>query len=505
MPGGTGKLTVCCPRCRKKGQYAAAEMFWFLVYADRVLTAERAAVNDDHPIAPDAAADETLPVLELGPELSIDEDDDEDATLELEADADEPAAVGEPVLELGPDLAVDESCIDDESEPALEPEADQPITAEPEPVLDLDQSVEDAAAPALEQEPAADESDPESRSIPAAADDPLLELISAFEPPASESPLTSEHEPEIDEPPPVEALLTSEPPPGEPVPEREPDQPTEETEPVFGLDRAVDDDKSELAFAPPPADDDIGETSADLAAGPAPQAVAEVESPSVPTLADDPLLELIAAFEPPASELPAFEPPPKSEDEPTPEIAAPIEPEHVPRQIDEPPAEPMRAAAQVIAPLPVLEAPVAQTPVVERPPAVIPVREIATLSPPPASQPPVRKPPVQKSIAQVYRERWAEPTNRPQVIAELRPLLRGLKTRAEASRHDTLSRVTELFLDYLAHVAPARQSGAAIEQYIYAVFALSTRGPIKGTDRLGEEMAAALRALNRHAGLYSGG
>lgn len=574
VAGGTGKLTVACPRCRKKSQYAADEMMSFLVYADRVLTAERAAVNDDQPLSGDATGaasdtDGTDDVLELGPELAVGDDDDEpgdepetDAALEDDlADSLEDGA--EAVLELGPELAVDDddepidgeatddaeaasvlepepdAALEDDSEPALELESDSALEEEPEPILELDPDLilddEDDTEEALAVAPDAliendeeaalelafENAEPESDMAPVADPEPAPAQDRDAAPPVELDP-EPEPEPEPDIGLTTEAAVALEAGPvadAGPVLERAPA--TEEPFAALAVTEAPSETPSEAAVDPAPvaespvaeqsvaeasvraslADDflldwaAVGEPAA-AAATPAEPHVAEAAPPPVPVAqapvraspVDDFLLDWAAVGEPPsAAAAPAVA------EVPTPAVAPvafePSSPE---------PAIPAPVALEPVVPEPVAPEPVIPQPIVPEPVAVAPAPK------PPTPKPHAATPSAPKPIAQVYRERWGDPANRPRVITELRPLIRGLKARAEASDYDVLVRVTDLFLDYLAHVAPERQSGAAIEQYIHAVFALSARGRARGTDRIGEEMAATLRALNRHAGLYIG-
>ena len=472
------------------------------------------AVGDDHPIESGMPVAEAKPVQELVPPERVEPEPvhqpDLDAALELEAFFD-----ASPVRETAP---------------TTEAQADAPEGAEPEasdaPALDIPAS-EPAPEPMLERlphegaEPAAA---PELERAPDVGDEPVhrpdrdaaRELEAFFDAsPVREAAPTAEaqaHAPEIAEPEASDALaldvaaLEPEPAPHEStepaaVPEAE-RAPVIDGEPVRPLQ--LDDAALELeAFfdaSPVPTPTQRTGDDAPVSEEPA-TSVSEVSEtppdghPVEPVAPSEPAMDLVPHDGPEpadaALELEAFF------------DASPIsEPVHA---VDSR-AGVAKTAQPTADDMPASKAPVLEGPAPDIEPVVAPA-ETAPREPPPQPPPPppptaAAPPATPKPIAVIYRERWAEPANRPRVIAELRPLLHGLKARAEAERYDVLVRVTDLFMDYLVEVAPERQSGVAIEQYIHAVFALSTRGRRRGTDRVGEEMAATLRALNRHAGLY---
>lgn len=107
----------------------------------------------------------------------------------------------------------------------------------------------------------------------------------------------------------------------------------------------------------------------------------------------------------------------------------------------------------------------------------------------------------QKRLAEMFREQWIDETKRPQVIAALQPVLRALTRRADLSGHNLLGQVAALFQDYLGHVAPPLQSGAAIASYLDALLVLSTETPTGLDGGLGEQIVADLRKLNRRSGV----
>jgi hypothetical protein len=474
------------------------------------------AVGGDHPVEGGMPVAEAEPVPPESVEREPIHQPDLDAALELEAffdaspvreaaptteaEADaveiaEPAEIAEP--EASDTLASDVSA----SEPVLE--LVPPESSGPEPVHqpDLDAAFELEAffdaSPVREAAPTTEGQADTSR---------IVEPAEIVEPQASDTLA-----PDVSAPGPALELVPHErtEPVVAPESERAPDV---DGEPVRELGR--DDAALELeAFfdaspVPTPSPETTQPTGNDTLRE---EPVTEVSE----TPADDRPVELIAPSEPALELVP--------HDEPEPEPVVALEPKRIPEgdgelarqpELDEleaffdaspvpTPAVETRAdgpetARSTADDTPVSEAPAFEEPAPEIVPIVAPVEAAPAPSPPAAAAPPATP----KPIAVVYRERWAEPANRPRVIAELRPLLHGLKARAEAERHDVLVRVTDLFVDYLVEVAPERQSGVAIEQYIHAVFALSTRGRQRGTDRMGEEMAATLRALNRHAGLY---
>jgi flagellar protein FliO/FliZ len=534
IAAGTGKLTVACPRCGKKGRYAAREVITFLVYADREAPADRAPVNDDHPI--DRGRDtpisgskmsEREPVLDLAPyeipdsepepvlELETDAAPEADVEPALESDDPEPApgteAIAEPPvdessagdtpLELGPYEVSDES-------PDFEPDADPFVEAsagpEPTPTSELSPDAPGTAEPPTGDMPVSaapvseisvGDDHPIEHALPAAESEPVLELAPARPPDVDAageleaffdaSPVpdaapvdTQPSAPEIAE---GEHVDTP-----EPAPAHEPEQ-ASASEPDAALELEAFFDASPIPEAAPAFEPhaDVPAPPESLEPEPEPAPALELEpAPAAPTPATDVEVNQDAALE-----LEAF-----FDSRPIPEPAPTVETQaDVPQAAEQAASEAFAREALVSAP-PVVEMPAAEI----APVAPAPV-ETAPAEPPPP--PPIPAPP--KPIAVIYRERWADPADRPRIIKELRPLIHGLKARAEAQRYDVLVRITDLFTDYLAEVAPERQSGAAIEQYIYAVFALSERGRARGTDRIGEEMAATLRALNRHAGLYT--
>ena len=446
VAGGTGKLTVACPRCGKKAHYASFEMTAFLVPADRTAAADRAAVNDDHPV------DRETPSSETG-KAEIDAEDESEF---------------EPVLDLAPyeipDIEPESTLELEEEDVALELEEEAAPESEPEPVVDSRPAVE--PAPAIEIDASvAENTGPEIRT-------PEITEPQIAEPGRDAAPALELAPPEPPEPAP--ALVAEPAPEASPVVDEAPSRAPEldlalELEAFFESHLAP-----EHVAEPPPAVD-------------APAPVPETTAPP----ADD---SLKAFFE----SLPVEEPAPTADaPAPTPETAAP--------QADDS-LEAFFESRSIAAPAPTAdESPVGNAPVhgavaagASAPVAPEVPAPVAAVPPPP--EPPAAAAP--KPISQIYRERWAEPALRPRVVVELRPILRSLKGRAEAERDDIVMRVADLCLDYLDAVTPQHQSAAAIEQYINAVFTLAGRTRSPGTDRIGEEIAASLRALNRRAGLY---
>ncbi len=549
ITAGSGKLTVACPRCGKKAHYAAREVITFLVYADRPATAERAPVNDDQPIGGGVLmADE--PVLDLAPYEIPDAEPEDELVPDARSETEPAPELGqgrprgpEIVLELAPyEISEGEA-----AEPAPEPvaEAEPPdhterheeTTAGELPAPGVDPAIErDVPEVVAEQSPLPEPSSTAAPSVePAGQPDreEALELEAFFdtsplpEPgpaevapgaPAGEAPATEEAPgPDM----PVAALLpeaaettpvaAAEPEPvassdSEPVPSSQVDaaldleaffeaSPLPEAAPVEASAPEPEPAASRDPGPPPDSRVDAGlDLEAFFEASPLPEAV-PVEAPT-PEPAPAPAIELEA---PPETDVePIRQPTPDAgrELEAFFEAIPPAEPAPLAETPTEVPTASEPAASEAFAREALISsAPTGEIPAGEIPPAVPAVVDMHPAEPPPPAPP--------KPIAVVYRERWADAAARPQIIKELRPLIQGLKARAETQRHDVLVRVTDLFMDYLVEVAPERQSGVAIEQYIHALFALSARGRLRGTDRMGEEMAATLRALNRHAGLYT--
>jgi hypothetical protein len=523
ITAGSGKLTVACPRCGKKAHYAAREVITFLVYADRPASAERAPVNDDQPVDGGARMADSEPVLDLTP-YEIPDAEPEDELVPDAIPESEPApelGQGRPrgpeiVLELAP-YEIPEG---EPAAPASEPVPDATPAASGVPVPGADPAVEHDVPEVVAEQIAP----PEPMSPAAAPAEPAqqpdrqerIELHAFFD--ASPVPEPSPPQLQPDDAPPgeapaPEAPLEHEVPDAELAPETAEIAPVGEPEPPQ-IDAALD---LEAFFEATPLPD------LTPAEAPPPEPEPAASSDPEPGLASqiDAGLDLEAFFE--ATPLP--EPAPAEAPTPDPDPAPAIELEAQPRTDvelikettsgaaleleaffeDNPAAEqaPLVAtptAGPTASEPAAREALISAAPTVESSAAEGPAALPAAVEVRPAEPPPPAAP---KPIAVIYRERWADAAARPQIIKELRPLIQGLKARAETQRHDVLVRVTDLFMDYLVEVAPERQSGVAIEQYIHAMFALSTRGRLRGTDRIGEEMAATLRALNRHAGLYT--
>ena len=543
ITAGSGKLTVACPRCGKKAHYAAREVITFLVYADRPATADRAPVNDDQPIDSGTRMADSEPVLDLAPYEIPDAEPEDEFVPDAISEAEPAPELGqgrprgpEIVLELAPyEISEGEEAAAPAPEPVAEAAADQPELREETtvgelPAPDADPAVErDVPEVVAEQSPQPEPTPIAAPSVEPAGQpdrDGALELEAFFDTSPLAEPGLAEVAPEA---PASEGAATEEPPGHDMplaalVPEAAEATPVPVAEPVASsdpgpvpssqVDAALD---LEAFFEASP----LPEAAPVDAPAPEPQPAASSDREPVPPSQIDAGLDLEAFFE--ATPLPEAAPveAPAPEPEPAPAIELEAAPETDVEPIRQPTPEPALEleaffeASPPAEPAPLAEAqtevpaaseafarealissgPTFEISAAETPPAIPAAVEMVPAEPPPPAAP--------KPIAVIYRERWADAAARPQIIKELRPLIQGLKARAEAQRHDVLVRVTDLFMDYLVEVAPERQSGVAIEQYIHAVFALSTRGRLRGTDRIGEEMAATLRALNRHAGLYT--
>ncbi|HTY68494.1 MAG TPA: hypothetical protein VMH36_17705 [Alphaproteobacteria bacterium] len=543
ITAGSGKLTVACPRCGKKAHYAAREVITFLVYADRPATADRAPVNDDQPIDSGTRMADSEPVLDLAPYEIPDAEPEDEFVPDAISEAEPAPELGqgrprgpEIVLELAPyEISEGEEAAAPAPEPVAEAAADQPELREETtvgelPAPDADPEVErDVPEVVAEQSPQPEPTPIAAPSVEPAGQpdrDGALELEAFFDTSPLAEPGLAEVAPEA---PASEGAATEEPPGHDMplaalVPEAAEATPVPVAEPVASsdpgpvpssqVDAALD---LEAFFEASP----LPEAAPVEAPAPEPEPAASSDREPVPPSQIDAGLDLEAFFE--ATPLPEAAPveAPAPEPEPAPAIELEAAPETDVEPIRQPTPEPALEleaffeASPPAEPAPLAEAqtevpaaseafarealissgPTFEISAAETPPAIPAAVEMVPAEPPPPAAP--------KPIAVIYRERWADAAARPQIIKELRPLIQGLKARAEAQRHDVLVRVTDLFMDYLVEVAPERQSGVAIEQYIHAVFALSTRGRLRGTDRIGEEMAATLRALNRHAGLYT--
>lgn len=553
VTAGTGKLTVACPRCGKKAHYAAREVISFLVYAEPAPAGERAPVNDDQPIenhlvhaappadhaiplTPDAPPAEAPPVLELGPELAV--EDAAEPVLDLKADptaevAPEPVLdLVDEVLELEPEAEVEKPLADDDTSPMVEdqpdaepapelPPGDMAVTEVPvaESAIIGPRAVETSAGAIAAAETAIGEPGAgETSSEPAVLHEPASRETDVGDTPILEAP--------AGDAPADEGLA------GEPVVEPEPD-------PAVDVDAAPDLQPADEIREPEPEPDGEAISAVEIAPAiddqPAAAEMPELRPGDAPVLA--PPVGEISVSDQPAGDAPiadtlvgewALIEAPVVEAAAAEAEAAPVEAPALAADIEPPAAEPS-AGEPVASEMPVTEAPAGEEfarealvveaaaaaagdapavepsphtaadaeappqPPADEAPAVAAPRPVEVAAPPPAAP---------KPVARVYRERWAEPARRPQVIAELRPILRALHARAEATRYDVLARVAELFLDYLDQVPLQQQSATAVEQYINAVFALAARGPAGSSDAVGEAMAASLRALNRRAGLY---
>lgn len=503
---------------------------------------EETAAGDDPPAAPSLPA-EPEPVLELGsPDIS------EPEPAAATEPAPEPVSEAEPVPPPDLSFALQLQAFFDaapETAPVPEPQADTPELAEPassatrapderapEPPAggdrptDLDQSV-----PALEPEPEPPEPEPiVDRALePPPEPEPVVDSLPAADtesvagpPPALELAPAIELTGAADEPKIVEPQIlaeTRDTAPPEPAPDLGPPEPAAPpliAEPALELD--------------PP------EPVPDLESEPTPEIARARDVGEAPAPEADPSLELEAFFadhtEPSQEQTPAADAAAPAPDMTEPDTGEPAADESLKNFFDSLPLDEPVSTADIPAFIPdttepaadeSLEAffdsrpvptPAAPTPAAEESleaffesrPVHVPETAAPVAAAPAAPEPPPAPPPVAaapKSISQIYRERWAEPALRPRVIVELRPILHSLRGRAEVERDDIVIRVADLFLDYLDAVTPERQSAAAIEQYINAVFTLAGRKRNSGTDRVGEQIAASLRALNRHAGLYT--
>jgi hypothetical protein len=476
------------------------------------LEPEAAPASEAEPAEADSAPmPEPEIILELGPYEVSDPEPEPDASVEAASAETAELTTGEPVADAAPATGPSfGEKVASETPAAETPVGDDHIIEPPVPVSE--------PVPELAPQPSA-----ESKQVIGADDvepvrppelDAASELQAFFE--SSPAPETAP----VETPPDTEPEKTAEAAPGE-IPASE----------APGHESAIEQDipRAELVpQAPEPTPALEGEQApavdAESTRQPDLDAALDLEAffeasplPEFPEPTADTAAEPEPALEHAPNETPEAEPAPAIELEPIPDVdVEPIgQPELDPsRELEAffeassvaesaPTADTSENAEPQLSEAFAREALVSRAPEIEAPTAdIVPVVpapvETAPPSPPPAPTPAPPKP-----IAVIYRERWADAAARPQIIRELRPLIHGLKARAEAQRYDVLVRVTDLFTDYLVEVAPERQSGVAIEQYIFAVFALSERGRLQGTDRMGEEMAATLRALNRHAGLYT--
>jgi len=402
---------------------------------------------------------------------------DRDGALELEAFFDTSPLAEPGLAEVAPEAPASEGAATEEP-----PGHDMPLAAL------VPEAAEATPVPVAEPVASSDPGPVPSSQVDAALDleaffeaSPLPEAAPVDAPaPEPEPAASSDREPvppsQIDAGLDLEAFFEA-----TPLPEAAPvEAPAPEPEPAASSDREP----------VPPSQIDAGlDLEAFFEATPLPEA-APVEAPA-PEPEPAPAIELEAAPETDVEPIRQPTPEPALELEAFFEASPPAEPAPLAEAQTEVPAASEAFAREAL----ISSGPTFEISAAETPPAIPAAVEMVPAEPPPPAAP--------KPIAVIYRERWADAAARPQIIKELRPLIQGLKARAEAQRHDVLVRVTDLFMDYLVEVAPERQSGVAIEQYIHAVFALSTRGRLRGTDRIGEEMAATLRALNRHAGLYT--